>query len=399
MPDYAKGRLAYGLCQRCGLRYLLRELVLDGYYPNIRVCTGCYDPPQPQERLAVVSDPVALWKPATDTYLVPPPFLTATVMGGQVILNWTSIMAPAVGNDVGGRHHGPYLSAGYEVWRAAGQSTAQIDATLLLHMDNGAGSTVFTDSSVNNLPITMSSAVQQSIVQERFGPSSALFSGGHLSTPIAVGGLLDLGSGGDLTIEGWTYAGPQSGSEGLVLLFGNGAVAPIFMLYNTGSNQYVGSMFGSGALNSPSNTAVQNAWNHFAIVVANNVATFYCNGIGGTPATITETSIGGAGWFLSFGGSSFGDPPYSGYLDEVRIIKGYAAYTANFTPPTAPFTPIVVPGQMANQFGIIASFTNTADEFGALSVETLTYTDPTPPTPNALYYIRGYDTHENAENG
>lgn len=117
MPGYAEGRLAYGLCQRCGLRYLLRELVLDGYYPNIRVCSGCYDPPQPQERLAVVSDPEALWKPAVDTYSFPPPFLTAVVNGANVVLNWTSIGGPPVGADhVGG--YGPYLSAAYEVWRS-----------------------------------------------------------------------------------------------------------------------------------------------------------------------------------------------------------------------------------------------------------------------------------------
>ena len=118
MPAFAKGRLAWGLCQRCGLRYFLRELVLDGYYPNIRVCSDCYDAPQPQERLAVVSDPVALWKPAVDTYLVPPPFLTAVVSGTTVILNWTSIGANSGGNDQGGTHHGPYTSAAYEVWRS-----------------------------------------------------------------------------------------------------------------------------------------------------------------------------------------------------------------------------------------------------------------------------------------
>jgi hypothetical protein len=117
MPAYAKGRLAWGLCSRCGLRYLRRELVLDGYYANIVVCLGCYDPPQPQERLAVVSDPVALWKPAPDAYLVPPPFLTAQVSAGNVVLTWTSICGPPVGEDhVGGR--GAYLSAGYEVWRS-----------------------------------------------------------------------------------------------------------------------------------------------------------------------------------------------------------------------------------------------------------------------------------------
>lgn len=117
MPAYAKGRLAWGLCMRCGLRSYLRELVLDGYYPNIRVCTGCYDPPQPQERLAVVSDPVALWKPAPDATAITPPFLTAVINAGQVVLTWTSIGGPPVGSDrVGG--YGAYLSAGYEVYRS-----------------------------------------------------------------------------------------------------------------------------------------------------------------------------------------------------------------------------------------------------------------------------------------
>ena len=123
MPSFAKGRIAWGICQRCGLRYLLNELVLDGYYPNIRVCPGCYDAPQPQERLAVVSDPVALWKPAVDTYGFPPPFLTITIVAGLPVLTWTSIMGPLVGADtsdgiggIGG--YGPYLSAGYQVYRS-----------------------------------------------------------------------------------------------------------------------------------------------------------------------------------------------------------------------------------------------------------------------------------------
>lgn len=120
MPMYARGTIAWGLCQRCGLRYYLRELVFDGYFPNLRVCNGCYDAPQPQERLAIVTDPVALYKPAVDTYLVPPPFLTAVVVDGQVVLNWTSIMGPKIGADVGGTSHGPYLSQGYEVYRASG---------------------------------------------------------------------------------------------------------------------------------------------------------------------------------------------------------------------------------------------------------------------------------------
>lgn len=139
MPAYAKGRMAWGLCQRCGLRGLLRDLVLDGYYPNIRVCEGCYDPPQPQERLAVVSDPVALWKPAVDTYFVPPPVLTGVQVGSDVVLTWTSICGPPVGRDhVGG--FGAYISAGYEVWRSPdGLATTYTKIATLLNTPDEFG--------------------------------------------------------------------------------------------------------------------------------------------------------------------------------------------------------------------------------------------------------------------
>jgi len=133
MPGFAQGKLAWGLCLRCGLRYLLKELVLDGYFPNIRVCEGCYDAPQPQERLAVVSDPVALWKPAVDTYSFPAPFLTAALVGSNIVLNWTSIGGPPVGQDhVGG--YGPYLSAGYQVFR----STDGVNYTQIASFTNTA---------------------------------------------------------------------------------------------------------------------------------------------------------------------------------------------------------------------------------------------------------------------
>lgn len=134
MPAYAKGRLAWGLCQRCGLRGYLRELVLDGYYPNIRVCTGCYDPPQPQERLAVVADPVALWKPAPDAIGLNTPFLTAVVVGATVVLNWTSIGGRSIGRGRSAQGTAN-LSAAYEVWRSV---DAGLTFQLLVSLPNTA---------------------------------------------------------------------------------------------------------------------------------------------------------------------------------------------------------------------------------------------------------------------
>jgi hypothetical protein len=140
--------MAKGQCQRCGLFYLLKELVMDGYYPNIRVCAGCYDPPQPQERLAVVSDAVALYKPTPDAIYLSPPVLTASQQGNNIVLTWSGfnqIPAPAQtltddfsaatqGKRPIGSSGGANVTAGYLINR----STDGVNFTQLANLANTA---------------------------------------------------------------------------------------------------------------------------------------------------------------------------------------------------------------------------------------------------------------------
>lgn len=63
---YAVGKRAWGRCERCGDRYLLRELRFDGQQPDLLVCEPCWDPKHPQERLPDVTDPVTLLDPTGD---------------------------------------------------------------------------------------------------------------------------------------------------------------------------------------------------------------------------------------------------------------------------------------------------------------------------------------------
>jgi hypothetical protein len=63
---YAKGKWALGECRRSGRKMLLRNMVADGYYPNLIVDPEWYDPKHPQESLPKVRDPVSLFRPAPD---------------------------------------------------------------------------------------------------------------------------------------------------------------------------------------------------------------------------------------------------------------------------------------------------------------------------------------------
>lgn len=63
---YAIGYRALAHCGRCGDLQLLRYLIPDGQFPDLLVCTDCYDPKHPQDYLSDIYDPETLYKPTGD---------------------------------------------------------------------------------------------------------------------------------------------------------------------------------------------------------------------------------------------------------------------------------------------------------------------------------------------
>lgn len=63
---YAQGSKAWGECERSGKKMLLKDMVYDGEWPDMRVAPGEYDPEHPQEYLPDEFDPETLWDPTTD---------------------------------------------------------------------------------------------------------------------------------------------------------------------------------------------------------------------------------------------------------------------------------------------------------------------------------------------
>lgn len=213
------------------------------------------------------------------------------------------------------------------------------NVSLLLHMDGSNGSTNFVDSSGTPKTVTPSGNAQISTAQSKFGGASGYFdgSGDYITVPASDG--LELGSG-DFTIELWLYSlGGQAQYAGVISKGQEGSTsADVWNLEFAGDSEigfYAWSVGGLGVITGIST----NTWHHVAISRNGSTTRFFLDGVLASFAsgsyTISSNANGplriGSGWYDLAG------RPFKGYIEELRITKGVARYTANFTPPTAPF--------------------------------------------------------------
>jgi len=214
-------------------------------------------------------------------------------------------------------------------------------AGLLLHMDGTNGATTFPDSSVNALPNTLfGSGTHVTTADEEFGSGSCSFSGaGGLSYPQVAGGPLDI-SLGDWTVEFWMKAGGQGGGEGTIILAYSDSphVVNLLIIYNTSAAPFVVCFHGSFEAESADNSVPLNTWTAIALVMHGTTLSIYINGVlSGTSSRATRPTVV-TGTFV-LGSSSGQTQPYSGLVDELRVTKGIALYTANYTPSAIAFLP------------------------------------------------------------
>jgi hypothetical protein len=86
-PKYASGKFSIAECDRCGQRYMLKELrklTIKTKMVNIKVCPECWEPDQPQLQLGMypVYDPQAVREPRPDVS-----YYEAGTTGLQISLN------------------------------------------------------------------------------------------------------------------------------------------------------------------------------------------------------------------------------------------------------------------------------------------------------------------------
>ncbi|NMV37253.1 LamG domain-containing protein [Ralstonia insidiosa] len=215
---------------------------------------------------------------------------------------------------------------------------------LLLHGEGANNGTVFTDSSGYNHVLAVGGSPKTSTTSPKFGSASIAFGGTGTDTtqPGATVDYLDLPSDtstalgtGDFTIETWVKLNalpPQYGG-----IFdcrppsSNGAYPALFVQNNGALLYYVN---GGYAL-STSLILSTGVWTHVAVVRRSEITTVYIGGISGGTYNDSNNYVNNR---MRIGGSGYGNYlGLNGNLDEFRFTPGVARYSANFTPPIAPF--------------------------------------------------------------
>lgn len=209
----------------------------------------------------------------------------------------------------------------------------------LLHMNGTDASTTFTDESGKTW--TASGNAQIDTAQSKFGGASALFDGAgdFISTPDSDDWLFDAGSNSNAwTIDFWVrFNGDPSSNVGLIsqtssstqfwAVILDSGTSLRFRLYNSGDVVNIVNSWNPAA----------DTWYHIAIV--KNGTTGYLMFVDGTQIGTTQTdtstllNITATLCIGKYTDASNNTWYLNGWMDEVRISKGIARWTANFSKP------------------------------------------------------------------
>ena len=219
--------------------------------------------------------------------------------------------------------------------------TAVTNTSLLLGFTNGA---IFDNTMLNNLETVGTAQISTSVF--KYGTGSMKFNGTSDVLQAPNNTAFAFGTG-DFTVEMWVYPTSSLASGPYVWHKMNGAGGT-----NPGVGWYIETygtsiVFGSNTSSTPgvgisanfAYTLTLNAWTYLAFTRVGSVLTLYVNGVQQTPQTITNANLSADNSFpVQLGGwTAYSTTYFPGYIDDLRITKGVARYTATFTPPAAAF--------------------------------------------------------------
>jgi len=207
-------------------------------------------------------------------------------------------------------------------------------------MDGDNNSTMFIDSSLTPKTVTVYGNTVIDRARSKLGVASAYFDGteDYLSIPDSED--WNFGSG-DFTIDGWINLNNTSGAQDIVAQYTDANNRMQF--YNTSGTLNMNFLVGGVYIaNYYTTDPVLSAgtWHHIAFIRNGSNAYIFLDGVSqllSSLATFGTKDMGNYSGDLTIGNINLASY-LNGYLDELRVSKGVARWTANFTPPTSQYS-------------------------------------------------------------
>jgi hypothetical protein len=250
---------------------------------------------------------------------------------------------------------------------------------------NGQQNNIFLDSGTANggvgFPITRNGTPTQGTVSPYYpsGYWSAYFDSASNFLTIPNATALQL-NGVSWTFETWANYSGGAGSYKTIFSKRAGTTAE----YEIGVDPNGFFYLYTSAVYITTTTVPQNSWNHLAITCDGTNTYMYINGVLSKTNSGVTAASGTSSSFIAKEGGGSSIQLWPGYISNLRIVKGTAVYTGNFTPPL--LAPLQTSG--AASAASYSSTTNVNISFAAANTSLLALQEnrfkDNAPTPNVI---------------
>ena len=201
------------------------------------------------------------------------------------------------------------------------------NTVLMLHMDGTDGATSFPDSGPTGHTVTANGDAQVDTSQSKFGGASCLFdgTGDFLSLPDSDDWTWGTG---DFTVDGFVRFAGTITQHSFLAESGGGSSPRMYYAFAAENAWTIKLGSTSHAFADP---LVINTWYHIAVTRESGTVRVFRDGTQKGSNQTNTASVNPPGLRI---GESNGGLPFNGWIDEMRITKGEALWTSNFTPPT-----------------------------------------------------------------
>jgi hypothetical protein len=200
--------------------------------------------------------------------------------------------------------------------------TSDTNTSLLLNFTNAG---IYDATSKNDLETV--DGAQISNTTAKWGSTSIKFDGTGDRLQIPDNNLFTLGSG-DFTIEFWAYTTTTNNQTVIIQIDSGGSTTALSFGVQINTSKWRGILASGSTFYSVTSSAnaIANQWNHIAFVRNGNTGTLYINGTADGTVSLTGVTINDSSQVVSIGGEISGSTMLNGYLQDLRITKGYARY-------------------------------------------------------------------------